>query len=146
MILSQAPRNATLRRPNVCKMFEYSPPGARPRGVERNTMYGTEVASTTGAKARYPSTTLDPVRSHASVVTRKMPAPTRIPTSVAYDSSVPRSRRSQPLRPAFMNAPRALRPRLFLAHPGARGAQFHRQLRLLPPGLRPPLRAIPTWT
>src|SRR3954452_24005909 len=38
--------------------------------------------------------TLDPVSSHASLVTLKIPAPMSIPSSVAYDSTAPRSRRS----------------------------------------------------
>src|SRR5580765_4752362 len=38
--------------------------------------------------------TLDPVSSHASLVTLKMPAPMSMPSSVAYDSTAPRSRRS----------------------------------------------------
>src|SRR5437879_5252818 len=37
--------------------------------------------------------TLGPVSDHAWLVTLKMPAPIRIPTSAAYDSTVPRSRR-----------------------------------------------------
>src|SRR5579872_2507702 len=57
------------------------------------TEYATEVASTAGASTKYPRITLGPVNVHASLVTLKMPAPMRIPSSVAYDSIVPRSRR-----------------------------------------------------
>src|SRR5947199_6946574 len=39
--------------------------------------------------------TLDPVSSHASLVTLKIPAPINMPSSVAYDSTAPRSRRSE---------------------------------------------------
>src|SRR6059058_3786587 len=46
-----------------------------------------------GARTRYPTMTLGPVRAHASLVTLKMPAPMRMPSSAAYDSTVPRSRR-----------------------------------------------------
>src|SRR5687768_7478370 len=42
--------------------------------------------------------TLGPVSRNASPVTLKMPAPMRMPRSVAYDSRVPRSRR----RPAVI--------------------------------------------
>src|SRR3954447_308342 len=48
--------------------------------------------------------TLDPVRSQASLVTLKMPAPISMPSSVAYDSTAPRSRRSEDDSGADMSA------------------------------------------
>src|SRR5437763_13984099 len=48
--------------------------------------------------------TLDPVSSHASLVTLKMPAPMSIPSSVAYDSTAPGSRRSEAESGADMSA------------------------------------------
>src|SRR3954447_10771399 len=48
--------------------------------------------------------TLDPVRSQASLVTLKMPAPISMPSSVAYDSTAPRSRRSEAESGAAMSA------------------------------------------
>jgi hypothetical protein len=64
-------------------MCVYSPPGALPRGVERNTEYATEVARITGASTRYPRITLGPVSAQASLVTLKIPAPMRIPINAA---------------------------------------------------------------
>jgi hypothetical protein len=51
--------------------------------VERNTEYATDVARITGARTRHPRITLGPVKAQASLVTLKMPAPMRIPSSAA---------------------------------------------------------------
>src|SRR5258708_6489407 len=67
--------------------------------------------------------TLDPVSSHASLVTLKMPAPMSMPSSVAYDSTAPRSRRSDAESGTDMSA--------IVARPGRRalrgggGARLH---------------------
>src|ERR1043165_1742261 len=79
--------------PSVREMCRYSPPGSRPSGVEMYAAYGIEVARMTGISTAYPRITLGPVSLQASLVTLKMPAPIKIPISVAYDSRVPRSRR-----------------------------------------------------
>src|ERR1051325_1227440 len=93
MIFSHAPTKASPCPRNVRDRCVYSPPGNCPSGVERNTEYATDVASTIGASTTYARITLGPVNPHAPLVTLKMPAPMRMPINTAYDSSVPRSRR-----------------------------------------------------
>src|SRR5438270_3445749 len=96
-------------------MFVYSPPGSRPSGVERKTEYAADVARTAGARTTYPRMTLGPVRCHASPVTLKIPAPIRMPSRVAYDSIVPRSRRRPVVIGWVEDTVSAL-----LQHPGSR--------------------------
>src|SRR5260370_29083 len=52
-----------------------------------------DVAATAGASTTSARMTLGQVGTQASLVTLKIPAPIRIPSSAAYDSMVPRSRR-----------------------------------------------------
>jgi hypothetical protein len=64
-------------------MWVYSPPGSVPRGVDRNTEYPTDVARIGISSTAWARITLGPVRAQDSLVTLKMPAPIRMPTSAA---------------------------------------------------------------